>query len=549
MHSIKMFYRFMSQSKYIDLFLIAVSFVCLYYFYAASAGNFTTFLGGDGFRHAVVAEQIFEKGTLLDGFPFRLFDERPYPLHYTQYYHLSLGVFNSLLGLPTFSHVFNVTLIVLSVVFIYLSLYDYDRRIAVLAAILVVFINSYRVFLPNFIETYMLFVFTFLFYLGNCYLLDAKSGSNLFHAVILFVYSLGILTITKHMGMFLGIALMGVFMLFVYIIYRMSWKQVGQLLLVFCLVVLPPLGLQLNKVGSIGYATNRLTLPSIIPFSTQLSNTFFSSSFIKDETLQDVLPALGYRSEKEILQYFDYLSNYFTHYEHAAGYINWLVVMIVGLGLLYLTRLPRSIQVLVLTSLFVEVIVMFYFNQRIYQYHPFLLAILAIVFSQGVGMFSKRIDMRLGNLVFFMTLFTILHSYIDVQHMRIYAQSGRNSYSQELLYQQMGEYIQRNLKEQTILLGSSPMLGYYSDRQYIWFREFYYVPHEVGMEYLDQLNVEYIVVSDFNFRSGGLYDHIPSERFSALVKVEQIELVKKLVHGENYIELYKLKNTIKQIKS
>ncbi len=502
-------------------------------YYLLSPRNLSGASYGDGFVHAQIAETIIKQGKLLPGMPYTMFDEnRPYPIHYTQFYHLSLGLFNFIFDLETFSIVFNLFLIGGIALLSYLTLRRQVGLFAIAIAVAVVIFNSNRFFLANFIETYLVFIFLAVLFLASKYHEQRTTP-----ILVMLAFFTGILAVTKHMGTLIGFTVWGSLVIYLLLTTR-RLKSAFIFSTVFLCIALPPLYFQYQNVGSLGYGVGIFQVPSFIPFHQQISDTLFVSKFNRPAEIQQYLPQLSYLNKYSLSDHINQISNFPTHFGAEGANTTYLIIALMVLGFLYLTRIP-ILFVITTAALTVDAGIMVLLQQKITQYHSILIALIAIYLVLGIHLLTQKLQ-PIYRTTIVLSLFILLLTNFTGQHNNLFNLTGRRSYATELIYSELGQASSYLFPENEILMGSNPLIGYFTHHPYLWLQEFYYMPTEKGISYLKTKGIHYLIVSQFNISSLGLYDSIPPEKYNELRESDAFQMIWSRRIGDTFTEVFRV---------
>lgn len=538
---------------YILLFLFSLIISC-YYLY--SGNNLTGMLEGDGYTHSLVAENIYKIGKITYEMPYKIFNGEKInnqivytPIGYTQFYHLTLATFNKIFNLNLFSPIFSILINLINISLMYLILQK-NKPIRVVIPVSVLLITSNRSMLINFMEPFLLMMFlSFMFWAVKL------SENNMFckNKWIwgLIAYFIGCLAITKHLGLFNGLA--SLIVLSGYLLIKKQIKTLILIILIFMFTVSLPLFTQLRGVGSLGYPVGTLSIPKSIPFSSLIADNFFNSKYQPISGLES--RKLSYHRSIKFTDNVYMISNYFWNFGYLSNSenLNIYVLVLITISIIFLVKKNKLISALVLTIFATELFFLNYENLRITQYNIILSTLLLFLLFYPFHIFfslpkfnflNKKLYYVLINIIIIFSLFV---SFLYIQHKKIYSNTGRWNYNQEVLYSKLGNQIlSRKEFENKIFLASDIQFGYHTKKDYIWFSNLFFenIEDKKIDKYYDLVkeyfNAEYLVVSSVNLRNRGLYDHIPENTIEYLENNNRIQLIEHIEEGNDFIKLFRL---------
>ena len=522
----------------IFILIFAILFSSLYLY---SADNITGMLHGDGYFHSIFAEKIFERESINYEWPWRLFDglkinaKTPhYPIHYTQFYHLALGINNHILGLNPFSPFFTIFINVLLALFCHLLLREYGF-IAYLIPILLLLLLSPRLLFINFMEGFLLLMFLVFLFLFKKHTQLKNAGQKTY---LLAIFFLGSFIITKHLGLFDGFV---IFLLLFFInLIKQNFKILILSLLVLLAVILGPLGAQWWNTGTLGYGTGTLKIPSFIPFGEQISKIFFQSKYQMPEDWE--WKKLSYQKERGFQENINKISNYFTNFSYEGKNINPLFLMLIALGIFYFFKENWKVGFVIATTFIGEFFILNWQDFPLHQYNIVLNFLLVFLTIFGLYKLIFRFKPSLKLIVVTLLFLVVVINFFDIWHGKIFNNVGRKTYEAEFLYRELGKYLKENegnFKE-VRFLASDSQFGYWTKKDYMWYSELFFEELEKELKRVKEYHqLGYLIVTSTNLKNKGFYDWIPRDRYDELKNKNSVQLQKKFEIGNTWIELYK----------
>lgn len=512
------------------------------WFYLTSADNLTNMLSGDGYFHSLIAENILVNEEIEYEWPYRIFgglkdskDISHYPVHYSQLFHLTLALFNEVGGLSVFSWHFTLYVDILLCVGTYI-LFRKMGLVGFLAPLLCVVAVGYRVFAINFMEGYLLLLFVGILWCVDRYYRYKKPKIELEIFYYLAVFLSGLLTITKQIGLVDGITLLGILCLIA--LFKKDIKRILTTVLLMAGTAFGPLFALYRGIGTLGYGTGSLTLPSFIPFGDTISKLFFTSRYQNLPTYEPRV--LAYHVERSIGENVNKISNFFLTYGAQGVVLNWIFLALYAAGLYFVFKKSRSLGLIIIAVLAGEFFVLNWEDLILTQYNIILIYLTSFLLATGLYYLSQRFRLYKKFVpLFLIVLFTIS---FFTQHSSLYNNVGRNTREMELLYTRMGEYVKLNYADdKSLFLASDPQFGVLASRDYIWYPGLYWGEWDEEFEIITDLyNTKYLVITSTNLKNSGLYDEIPFERYEKIITSSEINLVKRFQNGSNFIELWEL---------
>ncbi len=512
-------------------------------------------LEGDGYTHSLIAENIYKIGKITYEMPYKIFngqkinDQITYtPIGYTQFYHLSLATFNKIFNLNLFSPIFSILINLINTSIMYLILQKY-KSIRIIIPVSVFLITSNRSLLINFMEPFLLMMFlSFMFFvmkLNNNFLYRSR------WIWVLTAYFLGCLSITKHLGLFNGFAALAV--LSGYLLIKKQIKTFILIIMIFMLTVSLPLFAQLKGIGSLGYPVGTLSIPKSIPFSNLITDNFFNSKYQPISGLES--RKLSYHRNIKFKENLYMISNYFWNFGYLSNSenLNKFTLVLIVISIVSLLKKNKLFFSLVFTIFASELFFLNYENLRITQYNIILSSLLLFLLFYPLHLFFslKKFNFLNKNyysiLINILIIFSLCVSFLYIQHKKIYSNTGRWNYNQEVLYSKLGNQIlSENEFENKIFLASDIQFGHYVKKDYVWFSNLFF--ENIEEEKIDKyynlvkeyFGVEYLVVSNINLKNRGLYDHIPEKTIEYLENNKKILLIRNIEEGNDFIKVFKL---------
>lgn len=534
--------RFKFVKKYYRQILLSLVIVFISWFYLTSADNFTNMLSGDGYFHSLIAQNIIKNGSIEYEWPLRVFNGLKdssivshYPVHYSQLYHLTLALFNNLGGLGVFAWQFTFYINLL----VCLGTYIFFRKmgaIGILAPLICILAVGYRVFAVNFMEGYLLLLFVGILWAASRYYESSRSESRYPVFYYLSVFFIGLLTITKQIGLVDGITLFGILCLI-----SLTKKEIKKVFLTTLLMagtVLGPLYSLYRGIGTFGYGTGSLTLPSFIPFSDLITKFLFTSRY---QFLPSHVPrVLAYQVDRSLFENINKISNYFFVYGRQGVVLNLVFLAVYATGLYSIFKRSKKLGYVIAAIFLSEFLIVNWQNLILTKYTIVLIYLTGFLLSMGLFYLSEKFSLYKKYIpAIFILLLTI---FFVGQHGSLYHNVGRKTREMELLYVKMGEYIQTNYSENNnLFLASDPQFGVWSKHDYIWYPDLYWGDWDNELStVVNTYNVRYLVITSTNINNSGLYDEIPQDKYDKIITSSRMTLVKRYQHGSDFVELWEL---------
>lgn len=525
--------------------------VFLFLTFYTSAAN----IHGDGFRYVFWAQEIVEKGKLLDSDPYKIVDitgdektyfHIPYPL--TSF--LIMSVFQMVGGIAAikfFTPFFGAT----TSLFIYLLMRDVNKYIGLISGFGVVTINSYILFgiFPT-MESLMLPVTIISLY---SYYMTTKTSKFGYSAVA--GLSLGLAMSIKQQGiiLFLVVLLHGILTIWYRKIKnkKMVWTKSFVIIIIVALLTSAlPLHDQLKRNGTLGYiegdpiSSVLQSTPlspyfqpkiAIYPESFKLQRQRVIYQFPREDTILDVM--------HKYLSYPLYYSRYPSQFVNLA--ILW-VLLTLGLLILGCVKISKkhpmlfSILLLVLIG---EITTTYLTKTPIQKYHSLGLSIYVIFFITGIYGLVNLIRSRVSSkfmtsilIAFFVILLET--SFVMYVHEPWYGNSGRFEQNHLNAYEEIGNFVGKNIPKNAIFLTGSAGFKAYSERDMIWPDggnsppELYFLLKSNDINYtlrlLEYFGINYIFIEDRlvgrgtgdGWPSGGIVNLLNTPFFEEIYSVE-----------------------------
>jgi len=532
---------FRRNSHYIAYLLGWLFVGLLWYSLIFSWSNISWMLHGDWYTHAIIADQIFVEWNMLTWLPYQKFDSTRYaPIHYTQVYHLLLWSYNTITWVWTFWKYLSVFFLFFIYTFWFLIVrrLDFSWKRSWLYALIscvLIFVLGERIFKPSYIEPFLLL--NFLFFIFSV-LLYSKDRTSLLRLLMIPV-SLGLVTISKHMWMFIWIVLFWIF--FVYSIFtKKSYRDLFLVLMTYLLCVLWPLWLQLNNVWSLWYWTWKTNIPDSIPYDTNIEKIFFQSNFKQSYTEEELVKLssnrLSYVKKRAVNEYVTRLSNYIIYFDRPSEYINFIFLLFMWIWMWRLFRKERELSIYVLTAVVLSLTILIVRSQRIFQYQVILIYII------GLLLFLWLLNTRKGLRQYIVVVFLFLMSYINFHkylYANIYDNVWRKTHTYETLYRDLWEYIHENNLTEGPYLNSNLMFSHATKVDYVRWKKFFIWVEEFK-KYTSRDDVRYLVLTGFNNKGKWLYDSVSTKLINTLMNEWYIDIIRKKSDGDDEIVLYKI---------
>ena len=532
-----MTYKFIKKNWHLLFILIFIlTFSCVFLF---STNNITGMMHGDGWFHSIFANNIFQDGEIIYHWKYRLFhglkiDNQTtyYPIHYTQFYHLALGLFNNVLGLSVFSKVFTIIINLLIGLYVFL-IFEKHKSLRIIAPIAIILLLSSRLFFVNFMEGYLLLMFILF-----VFLIYKFFKTKIYIFFYFSIFFLGCLAIAKHIGLFDAILIFAILM--IYLLSKKEIKKILISLLIFIVVVIPPIFSLWSSTHTIGYGVGKQVLPSFIPFHTTISDTFFNSKYKLPEDW--AWRKLSYQNDKSFKLYIEKISNYFLYFSNGNYKINFLILILFFIGVIKNIKEKPKLTTILSSVFLLEFYILYKKQLIISQYNIILIFIFSFFVLYGILYFSRFIRGRTAVLVVSLLLLIFINNFFTYQSRKIYGNEGRKSFQQETLYRDLGNYISdEDTFYEKIFVASDPQFSYYSQKTYVWYQELFLGDIDKELDKIINLfNASFLVVSSKNYNNKGFYDYIPNESIKYLLENNKITLIKIFKSGSDFIELYRI---------
>lgn len=501
---------------------------------------------GDGFTHALVAQEMAETKTWVEHIPHSLISledgEKVYaPIQYPETSHILMAVFYRVggeVGLKFYSIVLGAAIAVL----VFLLLKDVHLGGAFLAGAGVVVFNAKRFIMTPLIEPFLLFNLVAFFYFYFNYHKKRKIINLIFSGLFL-----GLFFASKHIAVY--IYLLIIFITFIYYVYQSfkskKLKNIYPFFIILCLSLVisaGPIYNQIQRVGTIGYGYGTTQIPKFIPFHDPIQKTFFQSKIQQDpEVANETDQLLSYRV-RELSLYKAYeryvLFPVFYESKVKSNIVFWLfcfsTFFLVGIFTLYKKNKYLSISLLVI--FLSEFIVTYQLKQSVSQYHVAGIATLMVFLSFGFITFFKyfrKIFLQKTVIALFLAVFLaqLTLGYYYYAHSRFWQREGRQTDQELGAYKEMGEFVKNNTPEDAVIMASGNILGKYGDRDVIWhgaraYSTFKSEDKAESFGYLNDYNIDYIMINNVQTERSGVYDYLPPDGF--LPELGRLDCFKKV---------------------
>ena len=526
-------------NSYIWFFFIVIFIWFLSYTYFNAAENISWMLRWDWWVHSVFAQQIIDKWNIVFEDPYRLFDGlklfwelHNYPIHYTQYYHLSLWIYNSI----TWNLIFNPTYSFILNIFIWVFLYLIwirllkNKGVTIICVVLYFLLIADRALYINFMEPFLILQF-----LVFIYLFSLNKWSS-FYIAFMFLWTFWI---TKHAWLFDSGFVMAIVILLW--LANKSFSKTMIWLFIYWLIMIWPYYGQWSNIWTIWYWVWTFDMPTIFWIWDRVERNLFTSYFQMFPDRERI--KLSYQVDKSILQYLSWISNYLTGYWWIDFYrpdINYLYILVILNWSYLFFKSNRDLFFILIWVYLFEIFLIVYLWQNLKQYfHLFNLYYVIILWFVLREVFFRY---RWKSLLIIWIIFLIsLLSYFDTYGIRNYWNVWRKTLANEIMYEKLWDYILKNNYDWKYL-ASDVQFWFYSKQNYLRYEDFW--SDRFNEKKYNRLKnyfwIDYVVVSSNNFRQKWAYDYISENLVKDRVSWWYLTKIKQIDYGDNNITMYKL---------
>lgn len=542
-------WQYWSQHDTIDSILLILFCVVICFIYLSSADNLSWLLAWDWLIQSMYIEQIDQTWTIAYGDPYRRFEWEkiqwvlaPYPIHYTQIYHVAAALFNQSVWVGAFSFRFSLVMSLCVVLFSRLWFRQVaSRPLSILLWCVVFVVLSSRILYINFIEGYLL-LFFFASLRSRYKYMKTKHVSF----AILAVVFLAIFAWVKHLGLFDAVLLLTLLLIYFVSIWRLRLSLLSWI--IFWVITVSLYYPVWHAIGTIWYGVWTFDVPSRVPLRTQLMSLVSSDYQMRPDREWN---KLDYQQQKTLGQYLDGITNYFEQFGGIVRSdevrINYLFVVLFLLWGIVSFR-KRPLHALVWLLLMARELMLLYGLQQNFNQYIHLVTIWAALFVFSWLNRSSRhgLPRSASSIIIVCVLCYMLLGFFQWPWTRQYQQEWRRYLENERLYERMALYLSTSPSEfeDALFVASDPYFAHLAQVEYVWYPE---LRHERTSDMYTKIEdvqsyygADYLIVNDLNTKQRWFYDYIPQWRVEHLVRNNFISLEQEFTEWDHRIRLYRL---------
>jgi hypothetical protein len=519
---------------------------------------------GDAKFHTQFAKESVESGTLVKEQPYRLYSYSnghtrympiPYPL-------TSESLFSMLYAIAgeTALKIYSAFMAAAIYLLVYLVLRKLGNTIAIIGAVAAVLAIGERLFMTPLIEPFLVVVL-----LGGILMLKKFFEYQDQKYLILSSVFFGTAIAIKQQGLITSIGVM--FFLSIYFAFRVinqkERKGLGAFTaFIILMLLIPSLAIAdlVGRTGTFAYSPGKTEIPKSAPFYSTIQ-PILTSNFPVDPAAADALKKqVNYNSVKVsfsqklrgfILAPFLYYRSVDVNF--LSGSYAMLFLLTIGLLLLSLLSIVKKrdpdklFWSLIFYLVLIEAVSSFILNTPITQYHIFGVILAIILLSRTIFFLYKRVETMTILLCIVLGGFFVYGYLTYISPLWQY--SGREDNFHLHGYQDMGNYVRKNIPANVNFLAAETSFRYYSKRNSVWMNENngYTVSKiinqpdpEKTLHDLSSLSVKYVVIDKSQLQRPGVSDYLPPD---GIVKnIDHSKYFKKIydAYGDGSLVIYEI---------
>jgi hypothetical protein len=554
--------NFYLTNSRISIIIVAL-FIFIFYSFIALRLN----IHGDAKFHTLYAAESIRTGDIVQNQPYSIYkydgEKRirtpiVYPLS-------SVALFSLLFlsggedALKFYSPIFAVLIFLM----IYLCIRELGEFPSIIISTFVVLIINGRLVMTPLIEPYMVFLLLFGVFCLKKYFQERSIKWCLLGSLFF-----GASAAIKQQG--LAIMLFAALFLSIYFIWNFikNKRERHNILIaafgsfiILLIVPMPAFINQYHRNGTIMVTPGSMHLPKHLPFKGKIEPLVTSKFDQRNDALKTLNRRIGYnkRSLSISEKFQGFIFAPFLYYRAndpvwrsnlAYRWLGLLIIFVVLLNFLKKDkafREQRLFWILILTLLSGDVLVSFFMQTPVIQYHTFGIVLMSTLVFSAIYNFVK--GQKVLQVLVIASLFAIgLKGFINLS-IPLWSDAGREDNYHIQSYKKIGNYVQNNTQSGSTFLAAETTFRYYARRDSIWANDYNadIVANIVEssdpnfiLQNIHKLKVNYIVLDRGQINRRGLYDYIPSDGIFAVANDSKLLTKVYDPDGSGEIVVYKV---------